>query len=63
MFFSFFNVSTDNSIVESLAWINSPEICLNKSWKLIEIFYIYHIETETEIFNNRNSKVTFVFWV
>ena len=58
---SFFNVSTDNSIVESLAWIIFPEICSDKSWKLTEIFYFYQIDTRIKVFNNKNCKVTFGF--
>ena len=56
-----FNISTDNSIVESLAWIVFPEICLDKSWKLTEIFYFYQIDMGIKIFNNKNCKVTFGF--
>ena len=56
-----FNISTDNSIEESLAWIIFPEICLDKCWKLTEIFYFYQIDTGIKIFNNKNCKVTFGF--
>ena len=37
-FSSFFYVSKDNSMVESLAWIIFPEIFSDKSWKLAETF-------------------------
>ena len=60
-FFFFLNESTENLIVESLAWIIFPEFCLDKSWKLTDIFHLYQIETGTEIFNNKNCKVTFGF--
>ena len=56
-----FNISTDNSIVESLAWIIFPEICSDKSWKLTEICYFYQIETGIKIFKNKNCKITFGF--
>ena len=47
--------------MESLAWIIFPEICLDKFWKLTEIFYFYQIDTGITIFNNKNCKVTFGF--
>ena len=53
----FFNVSTDNSIVESLAWISFHKICSDKSWKLTEIF----LYTGIKILNNKNCNVTFGF--
>ena len=56
-----FNVSTDNSIVKSLAGIIFPEICSDKSWKLTEIFHFYQIKTGIKIFNNKNCEVTFGF--
>ena len=56
-----FNISTDNSIVESLAWIIFPEICWDKSWEITEVFHIYQIDTGIKIFNNKNCKVTFGF--
>ena len=54
------NVSTDNSIVESLAWIFFSELCLDKSWKLIEIYFFIE-SIRIEIFNNKTCKVTFGF--
>ena len=47
--------------MESLAWIIFPEICLDKSWKLIEIFFFYQIDTRIKKFNNKNCKVIFGF--
>ena len=61
LFFFLFNESTDNSIVESLALIIFHEFCLDKSRKLIEIFYFNQIETGIEIFSNKSCQVTFSF--
>ena len=59
-----FNVSTNNSVVESLAWIIFPEICSDKSWKLTEIFYFHQIDTGIKIFDNKKKLLSyFWFWV
>ena len=60
LFFGF-NESTDNSVVESLAWIIFHELCLGNSWKPIEVFYFNQIKAGIEIFDNKNCQVIFGF--